>query len=791
MVSLGATLKSMLVLDTVSIVALFFIIGVVYDGGEEAWLDHEVKDSPTHWEEDIIDLTGLAALRAALLAILLYLIEAPPSSGVSDLKSLGRPTERSLEAKKPEMIWVVLAYVVLIVNLAYCSARGILLLTNKEHPDGLASGEAVVILSVTFTILELIFVFLYIKQRTKNFSKGYGGLSINGDGVKVDVDSEGKTKKKSKGASLTRLFQLAKPEYGLLFAGFMMLLVSSVSTVLAPMFFGKVIDASNKHDKKGLTHLIMILGILYIGGAVASFFRSVLFTMAGQRLVARVRSDLFATIIKQEIAFFDVTRTGELTNRLASDTAVIQNACTVNLSMLARYTVQIVGSLALMFSLSWNLTLVLISVIPGVGIGAVAYGRQVKKIRKKFQDALADASTTAEENISNIRTVRCFSNEDRAAQEYDDSITNSYREGKKLAIVQGGFIGVMGTLGSGAILLVLWYGATLVCRDKLSTGTLTAFMLYAVQVAAAFGFLSSLYGDFMQALGASVRMFDIFDRKPLINLKGGRTIERNGNTPIDSTVQLNNMSFRYPSREDTAVLENISLTVPSGKIIALVGPSGGGKSTIVSLIERMYDPNEGNITLGGIDIKLLDPSWLRSRISIVNQEPTLFACSIKDNIRYGRGTATDEEVQKAAEQANAHQFITGFENGYETMVGERGVRLSGGQKQRVAVARALLCNPDILLLDEATSALDAESEHLVQEAIERAMIGRTVVVIAHRLSTVLNANLVVVIEKGKVKEQGTHQELLQLGGLYKKLVARQLLQSDDTNEAVSMLEKQE
>ena len=329
--------------------------------------------------------------------------------------------------------------------------------------------------------------------------------------------------------------------------------------------------------------------------------------------------------------------------------------------------------------------------------------------------------------------------------------------------------------------LVLWYGGTLVCKGDLTPGILTAFMLYSLQVAMAFAFLSSLYGDFMQALGASVRLFELMDRTPKIKTGSGKE-DAFGTTvgaSFDSTISLEDVTFRYPSREDTAVLESVSLTVPRGQIVALVGPSGGGKSTIVSLIERLYDPDGGVIKLGGVDIKNLDLTWLHQKMAIVNQEPTLFASSIRDNISYGKPDATDKEIEAAARQANAHEFIAKFEDGYATKVGERGVRLSGGQKQRVAVARALLCDPEILLLDEATSALDAESEHLVQEAIENAMVNRTVLVIAHRLSTVLNADAVVVVDGGKVVENGTHAELLKQDGVYAKLVARQLLGSSN------------
>ncbi|XP_063963390.1 ABC transporter B family member 1-like [Lytechinus pictus] len=293
-------------------------------------------------------------------------------------------------------------------------------------------------------------------------------------------------------------------------------------------------------------------------------------------------------------------------------------------------------------------------------------------------------------------------------------------------------------------------------------------MLYTLNVAMAFAFLSALYGDFMKAVGASERIFMLMDRKPEIPEEGGQEI-----MDFNGEISLEGVSFTYPSRPESKILQDVSFDVQPGQMVALVGPSGGGKSTIVNLLERFYNPDSGQVKFSGVDLASLDPRWFRQRISLVSQEPVLFACSIRDNIAYGRN-ATDDEIYEAAKMANAHDFVTGFEKGYDTLVGERGIMLSGGQKQRLAIARALIMDPTILLLDEATSALDAESEHLVQEAIDRAMVGRTVLVIAHRLSTVKHASQVIVIKKGKIAERGTHDELLNKGGVYKKLVLRQL-----------------
>eukprot|EP00051_Salpingoeca_urceolata_P021779 m.346091 g.346091 ORF g.346091 m.346091 type:complete len:449 (-) comp19860_c0_seq28:68-1414(-) len=444
--------------------------------------------------------------------------------------------------------------------------------------------------------------------------------------------------------------------------------------------------------------------------------------------------------------------------------------------MVLRYTVQIVGSLIVIFLISWKLTLVLLAIVPAVAIGAVAYGGRLRKLQKSFQDRLADASTAAEEVLSSMRTVRSFANERVACGEYGGKIDESYALGKKLALLQGGFMGLTSFLMSGAILLVLWYGATLVQRGEITPGILTSFMLYTITVGAAFGFLSSLWADFQKAIGAGQKIFELMDRHSAL-LPGDQAFPN-----IAGDIAFRNVTFAYPTRSDTTVLNSLSLDVPAGQLVALVGPSGGGKSTIISLIERFYDPVSGFVTIGGHDIKNFDADFLhKDLVGLVGQEPVLFHGSIKDNIAYSRASrVSPEDVEAAAKMANAHDFIMSFPDGYDTVVGERGVRLSGGQKQRVAIARALVQKPKILLLDEATSALDAESEHLVQDAIDRVLqvetrSGRSVVVVAHRLSTVRNADSIIVIDKGRVVEQGTHDALIEnKAGVYSKLVGRQL-----------------
>lgn len=360
-------------------------------------------------------------------------------------------------------------------------------------------------------------------------------------------DTEAKRKPK---VNLGRLMTLAKPELLLLLMASLALLASSGAQIAAPFFFGKVIQAATEKGMKHLNETIVILALVYLGGALAALVRAWLFTLAGQRLVARIRKQLFNSILHQEVAFFDNNRTGELINRLSSDTQVIQNALTVNVSMLLRYIFQIVGSLVFMFTLSAKLTGVLISVVPIVGIGAQQYGSYVQGLRKKFQDELAAASATAEESIGNIRTVRSFSQERKAMGNYGTDINKSYKVGAKLALFSGLFQGVIGIIGQGAVVLVLWYGGNLVNHGELNVGILTAFMLYTLNVAMAFAFLSSLYGDFMQAVGASVRMFQLMDRLPAINAEGGQKLHS-----VNQTIQFQEVCFAYPSRPDTDVLK--------------------------------------------------------------------------------------------------------------------------------------------------------------------------------------------------------------------------------------------
>lgn len=571
--------------------------------------------------------------------------------------------------------------------------------------------------------------------------------------------------------SIWRMLELAIPEARILAVATLALLVSAGLSLAYPLAVKWMVDTVvTDGDITDLNFAAAALVLMFLVQAVFTGLRSWLFTVAGERVVAKLRSDLYGAIIRQDIAFFDREKTGELTNRLASDTTVLQNTVTVNISMFFRYVVGAIGGTAMLMYMSPRLAGVSLLVVPFVAIGAVAYGRVIRRISKDVQDALAKSTDVAQETLSGIRTVRSFAREAEESARYSGAVDASYRLAAKRAGAVGLFSGFAGFAGYCTVALVVWYGGHLVMDPAVafSMGDLTAFLLYTGMVAISLGSLASLYGDFMRASGASARVFQLIDRVSELEAEGD-------DVPEDSTgaIDFIGVHFSYPSRPDVVVLQDFSVELAPGRVVALAGHSGSGKSTVAALLARFYDPQQGSITLDGRDIREFDPRSLRNEIGVVSQEPILFATSIADNIRYGRPAATMEEVREAAEAANAVEFIDGFPDGFDTLVGERGVRLSGGQKQRVAIARALLKDPRILVLDEATSALDAESEHLVQEALDRLMEGRTTLVIAHRLSTIQSADRVLVLDAGRVAEQGTHDELVQLGGLYHRLVERQ------------------
>lgn len=571
-------------------------------------------------------------------------------------------------------------------------------------------------------------------------------------------------------SAFQRLYSLAKQESTSLLWGTLFLFIASGLNLTYPMLIGKLIDSVKGGGGQEAVnqYAIWMIGIFVLVG-ISTFLRSYLFTVAGERIVTRLQERLFEQVLSQEIGFFDQRRTGELLNRLTSDATVLQKAVTVNVSMGLRFALSGVGAIAILIWTSWKLALLMLAVVPVIAIGAGWYGRILRKISRSVQDAFAEANSIAEESIGGIRTVRSFAREVHEHERYKSGIEAAFQLAKKRAWVGAWFSGLISFAGYGSIVAVLWYGGHLLASGEMDFGELTSFMLYTFTVAFSLGALSGLYEDFAKAIGASDRVFELLEREP----------EQPDGTEIvqepKGKLEFQEVEFSYPTRPDAKVLNGVSFCIEPNQVVALVGPSGGGKSTVAALISRFYDVENGTIKLDGLSISKINMNWLREHVAVVRQEPILFATSILDNIRYGRLTATEEEIIAAAKAANAHDFVSAFPEAYETLVGERGVRLSGGQKQRIAIARAILKDPVMLILDEATSALDVESEHLVQEALERLMANRSSLVIAHRLSTIQHADRVVVLSEGQVVEEGDHDELLAQEGLYHRLVHKQFV----------------
>jgi ATP-binding cassette subfamily B protein len=555
--------------------------------------------------------------------------------------------------------------------------------------------------------------------------------------------------------------------------GTVLLLVASAAALVYPQGIRIIVDgAIASREAATVRDAALLMGALAVVQGLAVGGRAWLFANAGERGVLRVRQELFRSLVSQEVAFFDSQRTGDLTSRLGSDTASLQGLLSSQLSMGLRNAVQVVGGLILLLVTSPRLTAVMLAVVPAVALGAVYYGRKIRSLAKRYQDALADSGHVAEEALSAIRTVRAFAAEGAEVARYGREVEHAYQLARTRVSAAALFMGAASTGVYAAIAVVLGYGGLLVADGQLTAGALTAFLVYTMLIAMGLGTLADIWAETMRGLGAAERVFDLTDRVAAMPLSGGRRLER-----VEGRLAFEAVRFSYPARPEVEVLRGVDLAVRPGEAVALVGPSGAGKSTLGALLVRLYDPTSGRVTLDGADLRQLDPGWLRRLVGVVSQEPVLFSTSIADNVRYGRPEATDAEVRDAIRAANAEAFVMAFPDGLATKVGERGQQLSGGQKQRIAIARALLKDPRILLLDEATSALDAESEALVQEALSRLLQGRTAVVIAHRLSTVVGADRVVVVDGGRIAEQGPHGALLAQGGVYARLVDRQVLRA--------------
>lgn len=593
-------------------------------------------------------------------------------------------------------------------------------------------------------------------------------------------------KKKVAKSDLLRLLSLAKPERKRLAGAIGLLIVSSAVTMSVPFALGKVIDIIYSMDQLKDSSLeeqkleisrklklvcIALAGVFAVGG-LCNFGRVYLMRVSGQNITAALRNNVFSAIIRQETAFFDKNKTGELINRLSADSQLVSQTVTQQVSDGLRSGFMTLAGVGMMFYMSPQLAFVGLGMVPPMAGWAVLMGRKVRDVSKEVQTALASANSLAEEKISNVRTVRMFAKEVEEEKRYKEKMDRVLDISMKEAMIQAKFFGMTGVSGNLIVLTVLFYGGNLVTTDVISVGNLASFILYSAYVGIGLSGVSTFYAEMMKGLGASSRLWQLVDRTPAIPIQGGLVPE----TKVRGEVTFSNVHFAYPSRPDISILNGIDLKIPPDTVVAVVGTSGSGKSTIASLLLRLYDPSSGEICLDGTDIRLLDPSWLRSIIGTVSQEPILFGTSIQENILYGLPhpeNVSQDELERAAMEANAHKFIMEFPEGYKTLVGERGVMLSGGQKQRIAIARAVIKNPAILLLDEATSALDAQSEHEVKVALDRIMKGRSVITIAHRLSTIKNANTIAVIDRGRIVEMGSFAQLMESNGKFRALVLQQ------------------
>ena len=572
-----------------------------------------------------------------------------------------------------------------------------------------------------------------------------------------------------------KLFRLSREEWPLLIQGLLYLGISSAALLAYPNAIKKIIDdALVNKDYAGLNHAALIALGVFAVQSVTSALRYYYFTIAGEKTVKRLRSRLFKQIIGQEVTFFDRQKTGELIGRLSSDTAVLQNALSVNISMLMRSLVQAIGAITMLFMTSAKLTAFILVIIPPVGFLAARFGKKVKAFSRRSQDALALSSGVAEESIGTVRTVKSFAQESYEEARYNERLETSFELSKGKIKIVAQFTNTVTLVGFACLVFIVWFGGRLVIEGELTVGTLTSFLLYVITVAFSVGMLGSLWTDFMSAIGASERIFELLE-KPVEEMRVGLPSIKEGK------VEFKDVHFSYPTRPEFEVLKGVSFIINPLETVAVVGPSGTGKSTLVQLMLRFYEAQSGSLSFDGVEASDYSLEAIRTGIGVVSQEPVLVSESILENIRYGRPDATFEEIIEVSKMAFAHDFIENFPEKYNTLVGERGIQLSGGQKQRVAIARALLKNPKILILDEATSALDSESEHLVQKAMDEQMGKRATLVIAHRLSTVKRAQKIIVLNEGGVAQIGTHDELYQLQeGLYHNLVKKQFEQTRET-----------
>ncbi|MEL7004317.1 MAG: ABC transporter transmembrane domain-containing protein [Bacteroidota bacterium] len=583
-------------------------------------------------------------------------------------------------------------------------------------------------------------------------------------------EEEKRALNKSNLKKLLGIFQYIKPYQGSFILGMICLVFSSITLLGFPFFAGKLLDVASGKTwvLNSINQITLALILILVVQSVFSFLRVYLFAQVSERSMADLRLEIFGKMLLLPIKFFDKRRVGELTSRVTNDVSMLQSTFSTSLAELFRQTATLIIGTAVIFYIAPSLTFFMLLTFPVLVLIALVFGQYIRKLSKSTQDKLANANVIVEETLQGVTMVKAFTNEFFERSRYGSSLKEAVDVALKTASYRGAFISFIILALFGGIVGVLWYGATLVLEGELSTGDLLAFVLYTTFIGASIAGLGDMYGQVQRAIGASERLFEIMEEE------GENILEKQEELKLKGNIQFENVSFSYPERNDITVLKDLNFEIKPGSKVALVGQSGAGKSTIIQLLSRFYAEFEGTIHIDGQSINQYDLGAYRINIGIVPQDVVLFGGTIRENILYGNPDANESELTDAAKKANALEFIESFPEGFDTIVGERGVKLSGGQRQRIAIARAILKDPAILILDEATSSLDAESELMVQQALNTLMDGRTTIIIAHRLATIRQVDNIFVLKEGRIVESGNHEELEQKdNGIYQHLLRLQ------------------